>query len=386
MAGLCSDSVLTGQEGSIQFKPPGTSVCIHDHTPFGEFDITAAGALGAPAAAGEGNSIELGCGADFRVNDVVVFQEEDGGELDTALQAGTPRFLQAQGAVLTANLDSGGTQYVEGTYEDVPLTGGTGTGATADIIVDASGVVTDFTLTARGSGYTAGDDLSAIDANLGGSGSGSGFSVDVTEVFSSAATGRAYYVVRRATDNTGNLFIAVSLVAGGAPIQMNGDGGTGTENTPDPAHINVELADWYAVCGVREFSLEISRDELDVTTLPCVDPAASTGCDKLASFRSTQAGYANATGSMTVYFTCDQEAIGNRLLSSSLLRDQGGAKVKLYVCTQVVDGAIDDNASLYVEAEINITGMSFSVNPDDATQAELSFSVKKMTSAFGLAN
>ena len=50
--------------------------------------------------------------------------------------------------------------------------------------------------------------------------------------------------------------------------------------------------------------------ELDVTTLPCT---TSTDCNKLASFRSTQAGYANATGTMTVYFTCDQEAIGNRL-------------------------------------------------------------------------
>ena len=30
MSNLCSDSVLTGQEGTILFTPPGTSVCVRD--------------------------------------------------------------------------------------------------------------------------------------------------------------------------------------------------------------------------------------------------------------------------------------------------------------------------------------------------------------------
>ena len=87
---------------------------------------------------------------------------------------------------------------------------------------------------------------------------------------------------------------------------------------------------------------------------------------------------------MSVYFTCDQDNIANRLLSSSLLKSQAGATVRLYVCSQYKDGEIDNDASLYVEAEISITGMSFSVNPDDPTTGELSFSVTKMVSAFGL--
>ena len=87
---------------------------------------------------------------------------------------------------------------------------------------------------------------------------------------------------------------------------------------------------------------------------------------------------------MTVYFTGDQENISNRLLGSAVLKDQTGARTKLYVSTKSDASGVDDDASLFVDAYINISGMSFSVNPDDPTSAELSFSVKKMVSAFGL--
>ena len=161
-------------------------------------------------------------------------------------------------------------------------------------------------------------------------------------------------------------------------------GGTGSADNPLPAHINIELADYLSVCGVREFSLDISRDELDVTTLPCAETGESTGCETLAEFRRTQAGYASATGNMSVYFTCDQENIANRLLSSSVLKSQTGASVRFYVCSRYEDGELDNNASLYIDADISITGMSFSVNPDDPTTAELTFTVRKMNSVFGL--
>ena len=67
---LCDSSVLTGQEGSITFKPPGTSVCVRDFSAFGQD--------------GTDTHITLECGADFRVGDVVTFTEEDGGNLDSA--------------------------------------------------------------------------------------------------------------------------------------------------------------------------------------------------------------------------------------------------------------------------------------------------------------
>ena len=66
MSNLCSDSVLTGQEGTILFTPPGTSVCVRDWSPF----VTTS------------NRIYLQCGSAFVVGDKVKLTEEDGGNLD----------------------------------------------------------------------------------------------------------------------------------------------------------------------------------------------------------------------------------------------------------------------------------------------------------------
>jgi hypothetical protein len=79
---------------------------------------------------------------------------------------------------------TGGSGYASGfsnTYVFVPLTGGTGSGAQATIAVTA-GVVTSVTISTDnpGSGYLAGDVLSAAAANLGGT--GSGFSIVVKTV------------------------------------------------------------------------------------------------------------------------------------------------------------------------------------------------------------
>jgi hypothetical protein len=75
----------------------------------------------------------------------------------------------------------GGSSYSNGSYTDVPLTGGSGFGATADVTV-SGGAVTVVTIVLRGAGYVVGDSLSADDADLGGGG-GSGFSIDVDTIF-----------------------------------------------------------------------------------------------------------------------------------------------------------------------------------------------------------
>lgn len=64
-----------------------------------------------------------------------------------------------------------GTGYTAGTYNNVPVTGGLGTGMTANVTV-AGGAVTGFTRVLPGSGYAAGDVLSVAAANIGGTGSG----------------------------------------------------------------------------------------------------------------------------------------------------------------------------------------------------------------------
>lgn len=73
----------------------------------------------------------------------------------------------------------GGSGYVDAVYNDVALNGGTGSGARADINV-TGGAVTVVSLDQAGDGYTAGDQLSASTANLGGS--GSGFQINVGSV------------------------------------------------------------------------------------------------------------------------------------------------------------------------------------------------------------
>jgi hypothetical protein len=204
------------------------------------------------------------------------------------------------------------------------------------------------------------------------------FTEEGTANLDSALTaGTTYYVVTRSATA-----ISVSATSGGSAITLTGDGGTGSADTAGAAnHIKVDMADFQVVCQVREFSVEITREELDVTTLPC--STASVG-SKWASFRTTQAGFASGTGSMTVYFTEDQTALANRLLSNVLLKNQQGAAVKLYVNT-VSDGVggVDDANSLYIESEVSLNSMSVSVNPDDATSAELAFSIVNPTNIFG---
>lgn len=81
-----------------------------------------------------------------------------------------------QGRILTLNTLVGGSSYTNGTYNGVALTGGTGTGATANIVV-SGGAVTTVTLVSGGSKYDVGEILSAAAATIGGT--GSGFSIRV---------------------------------------------------------------------------------------------------------------------------------------------------------------------------------------------------------------
>jgi hypothetical protein len=64
----------------------------------------------------------------------------------------------ATGAVNLYTITNAGTGYTNGTYTYVPLTGGTGTDALASFTV-SGGVVTNFSIIYRGTGYSVGDVL-----------------------------------------------------------------------------------------------------------------------------------------------------------------------------------------------------------------------------------
>ena len=82
--------------------------------------------------------------------------------------------------IRTLNTLVGGSGYVNGTYTNVSLTGGSGAGAKATIVV-SGGAVTSVTVTTFGAGYQVANSLSTPNTNLGGS--GSGFSIAVATLY-----------------------------------------------------------------------------------------------------------------------------------------------------------------------------------------------------------
>lgn len=88
--------------------------------------------------------------------------------------------LPVNGAALVAlGVITPGSAYTNGTYNNVPLTGGSGSTATAKIVV-AGGVVVSVDIVNAGKEYKVGDSLSASAASIGGT--GTGFAVPVTKI------------------------------------------------------------------------------------------------------------------------------------------------------------------------------------------------------------
>jgi hypothetical protein len=87
-----------------------------------------------------------------------------------------------QSPVATLGAITGGSAYTNGTYLNVPLTGGAGLSAVANIVV-SGGAVTAVTLTQGGTGYVVGNTLSAAASTIGGT--GSSFSIPVATVTNS---------------------------------------------------------------------------------------------------------------------------------------------------------------------------------------------------------
>ena len=86
---------------------------------------------------------------------------------------------------MTLGAITAGTSYATGTYSNVSLTGGSGSGATASIVVSGGGV-TSVTVVNGGTGFVVGDTMSALAANIGGT--GSGFSIPVATVGNTTGT------------------------------------------------------------------------------------------------------------------------------------------------------------------------------------------------------
>jgi hypothetical protein len=96
-----------------------------------------------------------------------------------------PTIVQGEIAAF-GSLVNVGSLYVTGTYSDVFMTGGSGSGAIATIVVGSSGAISSVTLKDGGQFYAVGDVLSASNLSLGNS--GSGFNITVGAVTNSTGT------------------------------------------------------------------------------------------------------------------------------------------------------------------------------------------------------
>jgi hypothetical protein len=388
----CNDTVLTGQEGLIQFKPLGTTNCVDDYCPWGGVDSTGTATP---------ERLYIGCGADYDIGDCIEIEAvkipstsslSDG---TSNVVTGSTYYVVFEGVGAAGDDDNCGNSMEGVPYIYLSATAG-GTPIQWDVSnagteISTAGLTGDLTITNGGTDYTlpngGGDTGVATDVDLINTsptriGSGARASVTIASGIVTKVTitsgGDGYNdgdVVYIAMDNGLSGLNAVLNVTAANVVSVRG-------NSSDGNYI-LRLCDFQTVCGVRSFSIDLSRDELDVTTLPC---SVSEACGKeLASFRKTQAGFATATGTLEVYFSCDQTSTANKILTGSLQKTQGGASVRLYVCTKTdAQGEIVEEDSLYIEADIQLLGMSFSVNPDDPTTATINFGVTSVTSAFGL--
>ena len=195
------------------------------------------------------------------------------------------------------------------------------------------------------------------------------FEVEGTATIDSGLTAGQAYVVETVA---GNL-----LTLTGVTIVGDGTDGNG--------HIKIFYDPFGAVCQIQSWDLEINREQLDVTTLPCGIGSGSATAGKYAKFKKFQPGYADGSGTMTIIFTDNDDALGQRMLDNVMLSSQEGARVRLFLNT-LSDGATpaapDLANSMYIEASISMNSMSVSVNPDDPITAEVGFSVSDTTHLF----
>ena len=351
----CSSSAFTGTDGSLFYTPAATKFCLLDYTDF-------------PA----GTAITVPAKHDFRVGDPVVFTEEDGGNLDGKLATGTQYYVVATTAsTISVSATKGGTA--------ITLDGDGGKGTPTGGAVSA---VDDSVLPTSGVTYSAGSGLATVT-----NGSGSGLTLTVTvdtgniDAVTIAAAGSGYKAgdtvtikgsLVGATDDTEDVTFTV----------VTASAITGGGDTPG-GHIEVKYDPFGAICQAREWSLTIEREQLDVTTLPCGVGSGSATASKYAKFRKFQAGYASGSGTMTVYFTDNDDALGQRMLDNVMLSDQNGARVRLFIDTEAAaSGGIDLAASMFIEADIMLESINTAVNPDDPTQAEVSFTISDCTHLF----
>lgn len=192
--------------------------------------------------------------------------------------------------------------------------------------------------------------FSVVNTETGGTGTGT---------LPAGLTAATTYYVNTYTAATGALI--VSATSGGAAVDITDDGTAVTPNA-----FQVAYADYAAVGDVREWSFEITREEIDVT-------AIGQTAAQYAPFRRYITGFADGEGSAMVYITDDDTNLANRMVQDVIQSTQTGAAFKLYIDRVLSGGSPSANLSRSIEFEAVLTSASLTVNPDDAQMVEISF-------------
>lgn len=184
-----------------------------------------------------------------------------------------------------------------------------------------------------------------VNSQTGAAGSGT-----LPAPISSATT---YYVLSYAAA-TG--IMTVSTTPGGTILPITDDG-----TIAAPNEFEVYYADYAAVGQVKNWSFEISRAEIDVTTI-------GQAVGQYAPFKAYIPGFADGNGSASVFVTSEDSALSNRMVEDVLQRQQVGAAFKLYT-----DKGATEALSRSISMDAVLLSATLNINPDDAQMVEIKF-------------
>ena len=187
--------------------------------------------------------------------------------------------------------------------------------------------------------------FSIINSQTGAAGSGT--------LPAGIAAATTYFVIAY-TAATGVMEVSATL--GGASITITDDG-----TAVSPNEFQVAYATYAAVGQVQSWSFEISRAEIDVTTI-------GQTAGQYAPFRAYIPGFADGSGTATIYVTNEDAALSNRMVEDVLQRQQVGCGFKLYT-----DKGTTEALSRSIAMDAVLLTASLNINPDDAQQVEITF-------------
>jgi hypothetical protein len=162
------------------------------------------------------------------------------------------------------------------------------------------------------------------------------------------------YFVLTYTASTGAMTVSGTL--GGTILAITDDG-----TAVSPNEFEVYYAAFAAVGQVQSWSFEISRAEIDVTTI-------GQTAGQYAPFRAYIPGFADGSGTATVFVTNEDAALSNRMVEDVLQRQQVGCGFKLYTDLQATEAL-----SRSIAMDAVLLTASLNINPDDAQQVEITF-------------